>query len=128
MLNNQKEYLPTKWASDLFEFQRMAGASSSSEAQSKMESFLYQNYPDDPLAKWKGERLLAAHFWILRHYQELDHPDVGVVGSSIFSITIHTAVALYRILAVKSDDRLREDVDVALVISLAQEQARLNES
>ena len=123
MPNIPKEYLPTQWVSDLFEFQRLAGAAQPSEAQSKMENFLYQNYPDDPLAKWKGDRLFAAHLWVLRHCQELDHPNVGVVGSSIFSITSHTAVALYRIWAAMPDYRLHEDVDVALVISLAQEQA-----
>ena len=120
-------YSPKQWASDLFEFQRLTGAASPADARKHMDDFLYRKYPDDAAAKWKGDRLFAAHLWVLRHFRELDHPHVGVVGSSAFSITGHTAVALYRIWAAMPDDRLQEDVEVGLVISLAQEQAKINE-
>jgi hypothetical protein len=121
-------FSPSHWASDLFAFQKLAGAASPQECHQLMDDFLYQKYPDDPDARWKGVRLLAAHLWLLQHFRELDVSQVGIVGSSVFSITSHTAVALYRVFAAMPDDRLHQDVDASLVITLAQEQARINES
>jgi hypothetical protein len=92
-----------------------------------MEEFLYRKYPDDPTAKWKGDRLLAAYLWVMRHYRELDVSHVAVVGSSQLFLTCHLAVALYRIWAAVPDEKLGGDPDVSWVIELAQEQARINE-
>jgi len=114
------------WTADLFEFQRLAQAAGTQEARTKMEELLYRKYPDDPFAAWKGDRLLAAYLWVMRHYPELDVPHVAVVGSSQFSITCHLSVALYRVWAAVPDEKLRGDPDVHWLISLAQEQARLN--
>ena len=92
-----------------------------------MDEFRYQKWPDDPTAQWKGDRLLAAYLWVMRHYPELDVPHVAVVGSSEFSITCHLAVALYRVWTAVPDHKLGGDPEVSWLIELAQEQARIND-
>jgi hypothetical protein len=127
MPNNPPEYPPEQWATDLYDFQRLAGAESASTARKMMDDFLYRKYPDAPAAAPYGLRLLAAHLWILRHCHELDLPDVAVVGSSQFSITIHLAYALYRVWMAIPDDKVSFDPDVKSLVEMAREQARLNE-
>ena len=120
-------YPPEQWTKDLFEFLRLAESVTTQEARNRMDECLYRWYPDDATAKWKGDRLLAAYLWLMRHYRELDQPHVAVVGSSQFSITCHLAYALYRVWAAVPDEKLGGDPDVQRIIELAQEQARINE-
>ena len=119
-------YSPLDWTKDLCEFQRLAQGSETPEARKRLAEFLYRKYPDDPFAEWKGDRLLAAYLWVIRHCRELDVPDVAVVGSSEMSITCHLAVALYRFWTAVPDEKLGCDPEAGRIISLAQEQARIN--
>lgn len=112
----------------MFEFQRMATAASSAHhAREMMEEFSYNKWPDDPTAKWKGDRLLAAHLWVLRHHQELDVRPVGLIGAGQIFITRELAGALYRIWAAVPDQKLGGDPEVAWVIELAREEVRFHD-
>jgi hypothetical protein len=126
MPNISEEYPLGDWVRDLYDFQRLAGAALPPQARKLMDEFLYARYPDDPRATWKGDRLLAAHLWILRHWRELDLPNVAVVGSSQFAITRHLAAALYRVWLAVPDDKLGGDPDLKWLVTLANEQAGLD--
>lgn len=91
-----------------------------------MDEFLYSRFPDSAAGPAIGLRLLAAHLWVRLHHQELDLPDVGVVGAGVVAITGHTAVALYRVFAAMPHERVGRDFPASVVVPLAQEHARIN--
>ena len=98
------------------------------EASQKLERYYSDRYGVGSYQSVNCIRLVAAFNYFMRHMSDFDTGRVAVVGESGSLIPVHLIYAFYRLFIHIPMSRIEEDFDPAVLIRLAEEQRKTNES
>jgi hypothetical protein len=120
------QYPPEQWLKDFSFLLTTARKFPREKLKSSLENYFLEFYPDDKFSLENRCRLTASFNYFMKHLEDFNIEDIGVVGESGSLISDHLIIALYRVFAVAPLDRLEEDFGIDKVIELAREQKRFH--